>query len=286
MAVARLVCGDCGGALAPADARCPSCGASIEKESSSSVPVACGACGQMNQSGGEFCSSCGARLGSRPARRDAKLPKQPRAQQKPAAPQRFDPWQIVSVAAILALIGYGAYLLIDREKSPPSAPAASAPPTGGSPLADLKMESVDVSPLEDAVKANPGDAGARLKLANALEDTHRYDGAIAEYRTYLKLRPKDADARTDLGICYFQKALTDSVNRVTLLHDAATEMESAFNGASRSHQPSAFNLGIVYLHLNQVGDANLWFKKVVDIDPGSDLGKRAQNMLTQHNIPQ
>jgi len=314
MAVARLVCGDCGGPLAFSDVRCPSCGASIEKELPASAPppvpakepppagpVLCGSCGQVNDGGTEFCTSCGARLGSaarRQAPRELKSGReekaarvrnrapQPRADRKAAGRRRFDPWQIVSAVAVLALLGAGAYLLIDSERSAHAAASSSEPPEGGSPLADIKVQNVDLSPLEDAVKANPGDAGARLKLANALEDTHNYDRAVSAYRDYLKLKPKDPDARTDLGICYFQKALADSANRGTFLHDAAVEMEAAFNSAPHPHQPSAFNLGVVYLHLNQIGDADRWFKKVVAIDAGSELGKKAQNMLSQHNIPQ
>ncbi|HUI11564.1 MAG TPA: tetratricopeptide repeat protein [Bacteroidota bacterium] len=320
MAVARLVCGDCGGDLAPADVRCPSCGASIEKESAAPAepaqasavgapppaPVTCGACGQANRGDAGFCSSCGARLASAAGRhspgepraqregssaleakpsRDAKRQKRARPEGKGPSRHRFDAWQIVSVVALLALLGYAGYLLIDSEKSTPPS-AGSAPGEGGSTLADVNVQNVDLTPLEDAVRTSPGDPGARLKLANALEDAHRYDRAIEEYKSYLKMKPKDPDARTDLGICYFQEALADSGNRGTLLHDAAAEMETAFNGAPRPHQPSAFNLGIVYLHLNQIGDANRWFRKVVEIDAGSELGKKAQSMLSQNIIPQ
>jgi len=317
MAVARLVCGDCGGTLAPGDVRCPSCGASIERETPAAAPatssagapapvpeapppppVACGSCGQVNEGGRDFCSSCGARLGSaarrqapreaRPARepraaREAKAQKQPRQRPKDASPRRIDPWQITSVVAILALLGYGAYLLIDHDTSASS--SSSSPPEDGSPVAEIRAQNVDLSPLEDAVKAEPADAGARLKLANALEDTHQYDRAIAEYKSYLKMKPKDPDARTDLGICYFQEGLADSANRVPLLRDAAAEMETAFNAAPHPHQPSAFNLGIVLLHLNQMGDADRWFRKVIAINAGSELGKKAQNMISQHPIP-
>lgn len=304
MAVARLVCGDCGGALSPVDVRCPSCGASIEKVSpgaaaappassgvgttgTAPVPqVACGSCGQVNRGDAEFCSSCGARLASAPPRRrsrDNRGDRQRPAARNDGARRRFDPWQIMSVVAILALLGYGAYLLIDHEKSTSS--SSSSPPEGGSPIAEIRAQNVDLSPLEDAVKSNPADAGARLKLANALEDTKQFDRAIAEYKNYLKLKPKDPDARTDLGICYFQEGLADSANRGTLLHDAAAEMEQAFTTAPHPHQPSAFNLGIVYLHLNRMEEADRWFRKVVSIDAGSELGKRAEDMLSQHPIP-
>jgi len=65
-----------------------------------------------------------------------------------------------------------------------------------------------------------------------------------------------------------------------------SELEEAFKNAPRPHQPSAFNLGVVYLHLSELEESNKWFRKAVEINRESDLGKRAQNMITQHAVPQ
>ena len=58
-----------------------------------------------------------------------------------------------------------------------------------------------------------------------------------------------------------------------------SEMQEALTMRRDPHQPSAFNLGIVYLHLSDVDSSTIWFRKAVEIDPESDLGKRAQNMI-------
>jgi Tfp pilus assembly protein PilF len=172
------------------------------------------------------------------------------------------------------------------EKSSVSSAAPSGTTQGDSPFPGIGMPSVDLKPLEDAVRKRPSDAGAQLMLANALHDNRMLSRAVDAYRKYLAMRPKDPDARTDLGICYFQQAQADSINRESLLHEAATAMEEAFNSAPRPHQPSAFNLGVVYLHLSELEESNKWFRKAVEINRDSDLGKRAQNMITQHAVPQ
>jgi len=51
-------------------------------------------------------------------------------------------------------------------------------------------------------------------------------------------------------------------------------MEEAFKNAPKPHQPSAFNLGVVYLHLSELEESNKWFRKAVEINRESDLGKR------------
>ena len=288
MAVAKLVCGDCGGALAQSDVRCPSCGASIEKEEAPPRQTACSVCGQPNSPGTEFCRSCGARLAVRPTRRAEKTQKSSAQLRKPegTGTKNAGLWQIISAVAVLALLSYLVYLQLGGEKPSTTAAASSGIMQENPPLSGIGMQSVDLKPLEDAVRERPSDAGAQLRLANALHDNRMLPRAVDAYRKYLTMRPKDPDARTDLGICYFQLAQADSINRESLLHEAVTAMEEAFNSAPRPHQPSAFNLGVVHLHLGELEESNRWFRKAVEINRESDLGKRAQNMITQHAVPQ
>ena len=285
MAVAKLVCGDCGGPLAPSDVRCQSCGASIEREAAPAREYACSVCGQSNEPGRELCRSCGSRLAVRAPQRPGKSQKPAKQARKPEGTgvKKVGAWQIISAVAVLALLSYLLYMQIGGEKSSAPPPAA---PQGISPLSGIGMQTVDLKPLEDAVRLRPSDAGAQLMLANALHDNRMLSRAVDAYGKYLTMRPKDPDARTDLGICYFQMAQADSINREMLLHQAVTAMEEAFNSAPRPHQPSAFNLGVVYLHLNELEESNKWFRKAVEINRESDLGKRAQNMITQHSVPQ
>ena len=286
MARAKLVCGDCLKEISPADEFCRSCGAPIERTSADAR--ACPSCGHANPSDADYCASCGASLRQKSAAPSISGPSSRKAQKaKPQSAQRhLDLWQIISVATVILLLGYLIYLQVASDHaSGPSSAAASAPSAQNMPAGGSANPPVDLTPLEEAVRARPSDAAAVLKLANALHDNRMLPRAVDTYKNYLSMRPKDPDARTDLGICYFQMALADSVNSQTLFEQAAAEMEQAFS-SKPDHQPSAFNLGVVYLHMGNMAESNRWFSKAVEINKDSDLGHRAQNMLTQHSFQQ
>ncbi|MEW6510060.1 MAG: tetratricopeptide repeat protein, partial [Bacteroidota bacterium] len=208
------------------------------------------------------------------------------ATKKERPAKRIEPWQVISGVAVLALVGYLVYSEISRDRPPSfsSGPPASGPPLNA-PLLNSAPAGIDLAPLERAVAAAPNDAAALLRLANALHDNAMLPRAIDTYKKYLTIRAKDPDARTDLGICYFQMAQIDTVNAFALLQSAAQEMTRAHQDAP-SHQPSAFNLGVVYLHMGKLEESNKWFKEAVALNKDSDLGRRAQNILSQHSLPQ
>jgi hypothetical protein len=64
---------------------------------------------------------------------------------------------------------------------------------------------------------------------------------------------------------------------------AIQEMTTVFEANPR-HQSADFNLGIVTLSSGQSLLSNEWFKRAVDIDPESELGKRARNIMEQHTF--
>lgn len=288
MARVKLVCGDCGTEIARADEFCRSCGAPIERDPAPSTGRLCATCGHKNPAEAEYCTSCGSSLRQKTAASApsaAAFRKAPRA--KSASPtHRLDLWQIISIAAVVGLLGYLIYLQVAGDRSiAPSRAGPSPSSQQAMPAGESATPLVDVAPLEEAVKARPSDAGAVLRLANALHDNRLLPRAIDTYKNYLALRPNDSDARTDLGICYFQTALADSINSQALFQQAAAEMEQAF-ASKPDHQPSAFNLGVVYLHMGNMAESNRWFSKALEINKDSELGHRAQNMLAQHSFQQ
>jgi cytochrome c-type biogenesis protein CcmH/NrfG len=126
--------------------------------------------------------------------------------------------------------------------------------------------------LENKVKANPTDKVSTLQLANLLQDSGFFDRAITYYKKYLEMEPSNADARVDLGTCYYN--LNDYPN-------ATKEMEIALRHQPK-HQVAHLNLGVVNLTAGNLEAAKEWFQKAVDIDPNSEIGKRAQELLHSH----
>lgn len=131
---------------------------------------------------------------------------------------------------------------------------------------------VEIQVLEKRVAANPGDMMQTVQLANLLQDHSFYEKAIRYYKMYLERNPSDADARVDMGICYKE------LNNLT---DAETEMKKALVSAPK-HVNAHFNLGVVYRSEGNYKESNEWFRKTVALDPNSEVGRRAQQLLTQN----
>ena len=250
MASVRHVCGECGAEVQRTDMRCRACGKVLEW--------------------GE----------TRPAvSRPSRVERSKRANADGPVRRRFEPWQVISFIAVGALIVFLVWTELSREHAAPATTAAKSSMPLESPLAGR----VDIGPLENAVKANPKDADAVLRLANALHDTGMLPRAIEQYKNYLSMHPDNPDARVDLGICYDQMGMTDSLRSEQYYALAIEEMETALKGTP-SHQAAAFNLGIVNLHRGNLEESNKWLKKAAALNKNSDLGMRAQQILQQHSF--
>jgi len=79
-----------------------------------------------------------------------------------------------------------------------TAAPATAAPSGGAAGGGAMPE---IERLKAAIEANPGDVESLLALANLNFDIQSWQRARELYERYLALRPTDADALTDLGIC-------------------------------------------------------------------------------------
>jgi tetratricopeptide (TPR) repeat protein len=129
-----------------------------------------------------------------------------------------------------------------------------------------------INDLEAKIKQNPEDYNSLLQLAHLKNDSGLFEAAIQNYKTYLEKNPKDADARVDMGVCYFN--LQDYPN-------AIKEMETALKYAP-DHQIAHLNLGVVNLSAGNIEKSKEWLKKAYDIDPTSEVGKKAEQLLNNH----
>jgi tetratricopeptide (TPR) repeat protein/predicted RNA-binding Zn-ribbon protein involved in translation (DUF1610 family) len=253
MAHAKLVCSECGAELSVVDAICPGCGAAIER-----MPAK---------------SRADRTHGSRTVPVSVPGTKGARG--------RFEPWQIVAGLAVLGLIAFFVYTELRREH----VDARPAPVQQTQPPPAAQAPRVDIGPLEQAVAANPKDAAAMLRLANGLQDNRAFARAADAYERYLAIEPDDLDARVDMGVCYFELGRADSAGGEAMLRTALKEMERVAKKRP-DHQPAAFNLGIVYLTMGDLGASNMWFKRAVEVNPSTELGARAKRILEQHSVTQ
>lgn len=299
MAQARLVCGDCGNELSPDNRFCPRCGARVEgtggvaRIETNVAAITCTVCGHANNHQEAYCEACGARLPGRAfveAAPDQKRAAESRqrttsrgkTQQSARLPIRY----YAAAVLVAGLLAFLVYLELRRESGTANSAGSSPAVSVGSAQHPPKEILEAIERLEQQVKDNPSNLGAKLLLANALHDAAMHDPqmfprAIEAYREYLKHAPTDPNARVDLGICYFELGKIDSTRASSLYAMAINEMESVMKSFPK-HQAGAFNLGIVYLYTGNLKESNRWFKKAIELNPESDLGQRARTILDQH----
>jgi len=130
-----------------------------------------------------------------------------------------------------------------------------------------------INELEAKLKSAPDDTETLLKLAHLQNDSGFYEKAILLYQKYLKQVPADADARIDMGVCFYNLHNYDPAIR---------EIKTALT-YKPNHQIGNLNLGIVNLAAGNMTEAMKWLQKAVDLGPETEIGKRAKELLNSHN---
>ncbi len=293
----KILCGECQSPLVWGDRFCGSCGKLIEWPTQMATTglqgttVRCQQCGAENDSTNENCKSCGFVL----AKTKSKKEKSPQPEQQRTARKKTQDqpavasWKMVAGFVAFLAVGVFALQLFTAKKVEP---IQKAPAQENAPAANMgALQQIDA--MEKRLARNLNDDQLRLQLANLLNDNRFFDKAIQRYSEYLQKHPKDADARVDLGICYYETERTDEAKR---------EMMKALE-SNPKHILGHFNLGIVNLRIAQsamnagnteqankaVQEANEWFRKTVALDPNGSAGQRAQRLLSEHgnqtNLP-
>jgi tetratricopeptide (TPR) repeat protein len=130
----------------------------------------------------------------------------------------------------------------------------------------------EIKALEDKVSANPEDSQTQLQLANLKHDSGMFESAIINYKKYLETNPSNADARVDMGVCYFS---------LKNYSEAIAEMKKAIQ-YNPEHQLAYINLGIVYMSSGSLDEAKKSWQKAVELNPGSENGLKAKELLESH----
>ena len=287
----RFLCAECEKEIPWGASACPSCGKPVEwpeepayvaVEEAGSPKAACPTCGSENVIDAIFCGSCGARLKKQVGATDGK---QQRGQSRPSSKQGKTPREkrpgttsnpMFSWKVILGFLGILVIFVLVVELYPSYEKPATqqTAPAPQAPAANMQLMS-QITELEKRVAADPNDTQALLSLANACQDGKFLDKAIVQYKKYLQKNPRDANARVDLGISYFE---------TSNLVEAQKEMETALKYDAK-HVAGHFNLGIVNLRAGRVKEANEWFKKTIALAPNSEMGQQAKQILEQHSSP-
>jgi uncharacterized membrane protein YvbJ len=285
-------CAQCGYKLEGEFKFCPNCGSKInsikdpnaEGEGVKEV-IICKNCGEENPLGNINCFSCGVPLkGNKNQRKVSEKYKRKKNNRKESENIKYfnsgnkktdekvlDTKLILIVSSVIIIIFVLALLITGVFDSGVQSNLTQV--NNQSSGSDVSLENLnEITDLENKIKANPDDMEATLHLAHLQQDSKLFDKAIVNYRKYLEKDPENADARVDMGICFYN--LGDNKS-------AINEMESALK-YQPNHQIACLNLGIVNLAAQNIIESKKWFKKTIELNPNSEAGKRAQELLTSH----
>jgi Tfp pilus assembly protein PilF len=153
-----------------------------------------------------------------------------------------------------------------EQSSPPLVPQ-NMPPGGGSIVFNDEIKT-----LESALKKNPKDLSALIRLGNTYMDTKRYDKAIEMYQRALEIDPKNANVRVDMGTCY--RGIGSS--------DIAVEQYRKVIAEQPNHPNAHLNLGIVLFDdMKQYPEAIKELEKFLEIEPNSPRAGNIRNLVEQ-----
>ena len=307
-------CPECGIKLESEYKFCPECGfelgkiterknvetsnSSDEKSNPKIEVIICGNCGEENDPSAELCSGCGVKLTGRKEFRDysslsddaeikkpsqkidsktAKKSGRKKQLSKPSsktnAEKKLNTAKLITISAISVGVAF-VILLFSGILNSFIVPGAGTDAGQQSLNSGVNLSNIQqINALENQIKTNPSDTSAILELAHLKNDAGMYQQAIVNYKQYLALVPKDPDARIDMGVCYYN--LQD-------YNTAIKEMELAVKYDPK-HQIGYLNLGIVNLTAGNFEKSQEWLKKAVELDPNSEYGKKAEQLLKSHS---
>lgn len=271
----QVLCPYCNSTINATDKFCAHCGEKLEqpqKTFAEQVPAAhkvvCLTCGSVNPLTNAICVSCGSELSiPQQTSQETSLSSIKHASSKKQKVLKTSSSTYVIIAFIAVVV---ALIVFEFRNSQSSHTHISESDVQKQKTDDMLLS--EIASLESALKTDPKNTNTMLQLANKLHDARFFPRAIEAYKNYLKAKPNDADAKVDLGICYFETG--DS-------QQAIKEITSVLKTEPK-HQMAMFNLGIIHLSSGNLSEAKKWFKQCVNVDPASTAGLRAQELLQQH----
>lgn len=144
-----------------------------------------------------------------------------------------------------------------QQKEEPRAPYQF--PTGPVQAGPLQTQD-DVRILKEAVKNDPRNIDAWIKLGNIMMDTSRFNEAIEAYQKALDIDPKNVDVRVDMGTCYKNAGRPDT---------AVKEYRKALE-INPKHLNGRKNLAVVLAYdLHDNKQAAKEFEKYLELAPNA-----------------
>ena len=158
---------------------------------------------------------------------------------------------------------------LDKANNEPNNFAAQM--QAGDMYAQIGKSDEAVQFYEKGVVMNPKNAEANRVLANAYFDTKQFEKAEKHYAIVLELDAKDVDARTDLATTFAERANPD-------LDRAVAEFRKSLE-INPKHEPTLYNLAVVYSRRGDTENAQKLFAQLEQINASSQYVSKLKQFL-------
>jgi cytochrome c-type biogenesis protein CcmH/NrfG len=217
----------------------------------------CPSCQSPLGSGAKFCPECGASLTGATA----------------AAPSANTRIRDLSVVVGVLVVMSVAYFIFRDKPTQPQTAEQPRPASGqeAMPPDHPPVEGMSTMPGMAMLDSLPQDFNSLVAFGNQNMDQGQLPVAAESYRRALALDSSQVDVRVDYGACLHGMGVD---NR------AIEEFHKALRSSPR-HSIAHFNLGIVYLDLQQKDSAIVYFKKYLEIEPNGRAAADASRILKE-----
>ena len=279
------ICTKCKADIAADSLFCPKCG---EQLAESANTVSCSICGEVNSIDSKACSNCGVAISSNfqvvSNSENSSRPVVKTNKKINSAVNKANKQNSVNLSSakkdlsnqtmgliFVGLLVVGIIIIVSSgvlNEPTHQVNGKTSAMEEASGTSRLESQSV-IDTLKKLVAANPESDSIRLQLAYSLHDANRIEEAIPVYKEYLKNNSSNVNVIVDLGICY--EFLKNSAEASALFKDALSK--------DPNHVMAMLYSGISAKSLNKLEVANSWFKKVIEIAPGSKEAEQAKKIM-------
>lgn len=176
---------------------------------------------------------------------------------------------VIGVLAVMSV----AYFVFRDQPAPPQAVPQSRPAAGqeAMPPDHPPIDGMSGTQGMVALDSLPQDFNSLVTFGNNNMDQGNLAVAAESYRRALALDSTQVDVRVDYGACLHGMGIDDR---------AIAEFRKALKFAPR-HSIAHFNLGIVFMDIQQKDSAAVYFRKYLEIEPDGRAAASASQLLKE-----
>lgn len=212
----------------------------------------CSNCSSSLPESAKFCPQCGTRIDPPDSEKQSSTIAE--TLEKPR-----NAYGLIVLTSVLALIIVFLIMDSNQRKDEVKEKTSSVP----------AEDTAEIKALREHLTANPDDLQSNIRMGNLMFDAGDFSGAIPFYTHAMHLDSLNIAIRIDLAVCYY------NIQNTTV---AIENMKKALE-LDPNHIKGLFNIGIMYAHLGDKQQARFYWEKLIGIEPSSNEGLRAMQML-------